>query len=37
MVRLIQSHRAYEANLQMAKIQDGTLGRAVAELARVVA
>ena len=37
MVRLVQSHRAYEANLQMAKIQDGTLGRAVAELARVVA
>jgi flagellar basal-body rod protein FlgF len=34
MVKLIQSHRAYEANLQMARIQDGSLARAVSELGR---
>ncbi len=37
MVRLIQSHRAYEANLQMARIQDATLARAVSDLPRVIA
>jgi flagellar basal body rod protein FlgG len=37
MVKLIQSHRAYEANLQMARLQDSSLGRAVNELGRVTA
>ncbi len=37
MVRLIQSHRAYEANLQMARIQDSTLARAASDLPRVTA
>ncbi len=37
MVKLIQSHRAYEANLQMVRIQDGSLARAVNELGRVSA
>ncbi len=37
MVKLIQSHRAYEANLQMVRIQDSTLGRSVNELGRITA
>ncbi len=35
MVRLIESHRAYEANMQMIRIQDGTLQRAVNDFARL--
>ncbi len=37
MANLIQSHRAYEANLQMARIQDGSLGRGVQEIGKVSA
>jgi flagellar basal-body rod protein FlgF len=37
MVKLIQSHRAYEANLQMARLQDASLGRATNELGRITA
>jgi len=37
MVKLIESHRAYEANLQMVRLQDSTLGRAANELGRITA
>ncbi len=37
MARLIGCQRAYEANMQMARIQDITLGRGVSEAGRVIA
>ena len=35
MVNLIQSHRAYEMNMQMIRTQDGTLQRAVNDIGRL--
>jgi flagellar basal body rod protein FlgG len=37
MVRLVESQRAYEINMQMLKIQDGSLQQAVSQIARVTA
>jgi flagellar basal-body rod protein FlgF len=37
MVKLIESYRAYESNLQMVRLQDSSLARAVNELGRITA
>ena len=36
MVRLVQSQRAYEANMQMIRLQDRTMEQGVSQIARIV-